>query len=377
VGRAAEWARLSSGWEKANAGNAQVVLITGEAGIGKTKLAQEFLQWCEVRGGVALTAYCPQAQEPLGYLAITNWLSSSKLAARLDRLGADELALLATLVPALRRQRPEVLPSPTLDGSWQRLHLYQALNALLVVSDETTILFLDDAQWCDGQSLEWLQSMVAAQAHTRLLVILSVRSGGSEAQSLTSAKTEMTMRGRLTQIILPRLTGDETRSLATMLADGDLPDDVVDRLHAASNGNPFFVVELVRMLKSAPLSPDGGRRDVVLALPESIAAIIEHHLALLSQPARHVLDIGASIGKNFSIALLARIDKLSDETRILALDELVRFDLIRPVDEYVLGFSHELIHEVVCAQLGELRRRHLRQLITQAVADLYGDKAPA
>ena len=302
VGRAHEWSQLVQSWHRADAGSAQVVFVTGEAGIGKTRLVQEFLAWCEARWAASRsTAYCPQAQEPLGYVGMASWLSSAKLAARLNQLGADELGLLITLVPALRRHKPHIVPTPLSNDAWQRLQLYQAADSLLLAEDETTVLFLDDAQWCDRQSLDWLQYVMAAHPQARLLVIFGLGSGGNEAQPLTLAKTGLMMRGRLMQIHLSRLAEAETSMLAHATAFNTLPERVMERVRAASNGNPFFVVELVRMLDTMPAADGAAGNEngnMASTLPGSISALVTYHLAFLSQPARQVLDVAAVIWKD-------------------------------------------------------------------------------
>lgn len=124
------------------------MLLTGEAGIGKSHLARKLAEWCNAQGAVVLSTTCPQARTPLPYVALASPLASPQLAERLNHMDDADVASLQVLSPALRRRYAGRHLDPQA-RQWQDLRLQQALIMLLSDSSEPTLLILDDAQWCD------------------------------------------------------------------------------------------------------------------------------------------------------------------------------------------------------------------------------------
>jgi DNA-binding SARP family transcriptional activator len=373
VGRSQEWHRLLGFWRRAVAGNPQIVVLTGEAGIGKTRLARQLVDQCEREGVTVLTASCPQAKKPVAYLALASWLTSPKLAQRLEILNEEEATYLQLLSPSLRRRYPSVQPLTPLAPHWQRLHLYQSLAVFFTDPDEPMLLFLDDAQWCDEESLEWLHYLLITRQNARVLVILSVRTGEQDGPALALFRTELLARGWLQQIELGRLTCRETEQLVRQTTSLPLHAAQVDWLFTVSAGIPFFVIELTRMLTDASAHEAAPLLTLEMnsALPVTVSAIILHRLTLLSSAARQLLDSAAVIGGRFAGAVLRRLDRLTDDARVAALDELWRRTLLAKIDGDLYEFGHGLIREVVYQQLSEVRRRYLHGQAADALAAVY------
>lgn len=377
VGRTAAWEQLTGSWRKAAAGEAQIVVLTGEAGIGKTWLAQVLIEWCAAQDAVALAASCPLAREPAAYGALAQWLASPRLALRLARLDEEDLTFLQLLSPELRRRYPALRPAAPLTPPWQRLRLQQALASLFIDDQAPTLLFLDEAQWCDEQSLEWLHYLFAAHPNARLLVVLAMHTGEAEDRPLTLTRAALLAKGHLQQIDLSRLSFAETAQLAQQTATRPLDSQTIARLYAASAGNPFFVVELVRMMESEHAARDAAGSDPpgeIATLPTTISALILHRLALLSPPSRQLLEAAAVIGAHFAAALLAKVDRLTEDARIHVLDELCRRTLLVKASGDFYAFAHGLVCEVIYAQLSEVRRRHLHQQVAAALIELHASE---
>ena len=369
VGRSVSWAQLLTIWQAAYSGQAQVVLLTGESGIGKTHFVRQLVGWCEDHGIVALEASCPQATEPLPFATLAGWLASEKLAHRFGRLDEDDLTSLLILSPALRRRYPHLPALPTLTLEWQRLRLMQALTTLLADETEPTLLFVDDAQWCDVRLVEWLQYVFASHPTARLLVVIAMNSGTQSDNPLSQAKNSFLARRQLTQIELQRLTLDETRRLALEAAGRSIDAQTLDRLCVAAAGVPFFVVEFVKTLQARQFRTESGTNpglEVPIPVPDTVTALILNRLTGLSRPARRLLDVGAVCGKRFSVTLVAQVDQLDIEERVQALEELLRRTLLVR-DDSGYEFSHELVQQVIYQQISEPSRLHLHAKIDAAI----------
>jgi len=366
-GRASPWEQLLDAWRAASAGAAQIVVLSGEAGIGKSHLARQLRDWCSTQGAVVLATACPQARTPAPYVALAPLLASPPLAHRLERMDDTDLACLQMLSPALRH-RYALRRLDSLSPRWLQLRLQQALTLLLADPTQPTLLILDDAQWCDEQSFEWLHYLFTTEPDAPLLVLMAVSEGDFDEMPFGRACAALLAKGHLRRVEIQRLSMEETACLAQRVAARPLDEDTIARLYAASAGNPFFVIELVRMLDNAhgaalAMLADG-------ALPASVSALIAHRLAALSHLARQLLEVAAVIGQHFSLALLRRVDSLSEESRIEALDELWRCGLIIETGGDVCSFCHDLVREVVYRQLSDVRRRHLHQRTAEAMIEL-------
>ncbi len=156
IGRQAEWSTLRACWQGLQQRPVQVVVLAGDAGIGKTRLAEELVNWAERQGFATAHARAYAAEGGLAYAPISDWLRTPQIFANLERLGDAWLTEVARLLPELLDQHPDLpMPQPFTE-SWQRHRLYTALAQALFAGDQPLLLVLDDVQWCDGETLTWL-----------------------------------------------------------------------------------------------------------------------------------------------------------------------------------------------------------------------------
>src|SRR5690606_37854273 len=237
------WAVLQQAWRQATQGHPHLVLIAGEPGIGKSRLADELRQWVERQGHVAAATRAYAAEGSLAYAPIADWLRSAALRPQVAQLDAVWLSEVARLLPELLVERPDLpLPSPLLE-SWQRRHLHEALAQAIGAVDRPLLLVLDDLQWCDEETLTWLHFRLRPDAQARLLVVGTARLEEVAAgHPLLTLLRDLRQAGTLAEIELAPLDALETAALAAEVAGRSLTEAQAAALYTQSEGSPLFVV---------------------------------------------------------------------------------------------------------------------------------------
>ena len=176
VGRHREWAQMMTAWHRMTQGQARLLLIRGEAGIGKSRLAAELRSYAARQHVQSAGSRAWAAEGRLSYGPVADWLRSPALAPVLPRLDLVSLSEISRLLPELLAQRPD-LPRPSgRIEDWQRQPFFQALAKPFLIADGPLLLVLDDLQWCDADSLEWLHFLLRLGRDAKLLVTGTVRS---------------------------------------------------------------------------------------------------------------------------------------------------------------------------------------------------------
>src|SRR5215469_808105 len=248
VGRQGEWAQLQGTWRSTTAGRPHLFMLSGEAGIGKTRLAEELLTWAGRQGIATAVARCYAAESMLAYAPVAAWLRSDALQVNFASLANVWLTEVARVLPNLLEERPD-LPHPgPLTESWQRQHLFEALARAILLSKQPLLLLLDDVQWCERETLEWLHYLLRFDPQAPLLLIGTVRSEEMTAEHpLATLLTSLRRDHLVTEVALEPLNATETAYLAAHLAGRDLDSTMVANLYQETEGNPLFVVETVRV----------------------------------------------------------------------------------------------------------------------------------
>jgi DNA-binding SARP family transcriptional activator len=366
VGRAAERARLAELWHEAERGRAQLVLVTGEPGIGKSRLVEALRRWCAHRGARTAQARSYQAEGDLAYGPVVAWLRSEPLRPGLATLDRVSLTELARVLPELLVEVPDLPRPEPLPESEQRQRLYDALVNGILGAEGPLLLALDDVQWSDADTLHFLHYLVRTRAEAPLLVAATARRDEIEARhSLHDLVAGLRRLDRLTEIELGPLTRDETALLAERLGTAPLADEDAAGLYADTEGNPLFVVETVRA--------GWGDKAARPRITPKVQAVIESRLNRLSAPARELIGVAATIGRAFTSELLAAASQAEADTIVRVLDELWRRRIIREHGADAYDFSHDKIREVAYHSLSPASRRHHHLRVAQALERLHAE----
>jgi len=349
VGRAKEWQQLAAAWKAAVEDGPRVTVISGEPGIGKTRLADELYQSCAAAGYSTARARCYAGQGQVAYAPVADWLRTDAVRAGWAGLAPRQLAEIGRLIP-------EVETSPAAGPFPERMHFYESLNAAFGKCRKPALLFLDDMQWCDPDSFEWLNSLLHSKAAEGLLLVGTVRSEETGREhAFTRFLAGLRQFGTVTEIPLDPLDPVETEELARQESANPLDTANLGEIVRATRGNPLFVVESVRAgLQSTRVS-----------------AVIGARLAQLSAASYELAGLASVVGRPFSFEVLEKATDWDERSVSQALDELWRRKIIESRGATEYDFTHDRLREVACEELGLVRRRYLHRRVARALGEAY------
>lgn len=363
VAREPEWRALTDCWRDAEAGHAQLVVVTGEPGIGKTRLVEELQAWCARRGAVVAEARSYPGKGELGFGVVSSWLRSVNLLGQLQRLGRADSAELCRLIPELGVA--SIDKDASLSGPERRRRLFDAIRRALAPLSRSLLLVADDAQWCDDASLQLIHYLVRSGLDTPLLVVATARREEMNDQHpLVRLTTELQIRDRSTEIPLDRLTRAGTAELVRHLVGSPIDESSLDALYLETEGNPLFVVETAR---AGWHGSSQQRRE----LTPKLRAVISARFQQLSEPARDLIGIAATVGRAFTAPLLRQASRLDDLELVRTLDELWRRGVIREYETDAYDFSHGKLRDVAYEALSPATRRRNHLLVAEALQRVH------
>ncbi len=393
IDREEELASLKNALESMLSARGQAVLVAGEPGIGKTRLAEEALVYARLRGCLALTGRCYEQEVNVPYLAFTEVLRSavgSLPNERLTELVGAYGPELIKLIPELSRRLPDVTPSLPLEPDQERLRLYHAASGFMVglARAQPLVLLLDDLHWADAASLQLLRHLARAIRSERVLVLGTYRDVEVDPDHpLSSALSEMN-RERLHQRVLVRgLTPPHMAAMVQSILQTRQPvsDEFRDLIYRETEGNPFFVEEVLKHLVEIGalyIEEGGWQRKPIdeIDVPQSIREVIGRRLKRVSDPCQRVLGLAAVLGRRFRFEVLQAVGELREEELLDALEEGMRAQLVREesdAGEVEYDFVHAVIREVLYDRLSLRRRMTLHQKVGEALERQYAVRIEA
>jgi DNA-binding SARP family transcriptional activator len=384
VGRAVEWEQLLQAWRDVAVGRQPtlLVLIRGEAGVGKTRLAAELADWVERRGPTVASAACYAPESDLSLMPVAAWLRMLPL----DGLPAIWRSELSRLLPELADRASTAVQSDAISGvppdpsvePWQKRRFYAALVRAILIQAQPVLLRLEDLQWSDTETLSWLHYLLRLEENARLMVVATLRTEEMDrAPLLGSMLSALRQQGRLLEIELGLLDSAGTAALAASLLGEALAPDAAMALYRHTEGNPLFIMETIchemqcdeststlRALLEAPQSPAWN---VSTPLSPKIQAVLHDRLAQLSAGARALLEAASVIGRSFTLDILSNTLDVREDEMVTALDELWRRRIVRTRDGGAYDFSHNTLRQTVYTTLSPTRRRWLHGRVAWAL----------
>ena len=398
VGRTAEQEVLARAWAQAKLGQRQVVLLSGEPGIGKTRLATETARAAHAEGAVVLLGTCDEDVN-LPYQPFVEVLRHYITHAPDDALAAhvhEHKGELGRLVPELARRVAE-LPAPQVaEAETERYLLFEAITGLLAAASrqQPVVLILDDLQWAGAPDLLLLKHILrsplfaaqqpdaGATPSGRLLIVGTYRDSDlTRAHPLTAVLADLRREAGVERVALHGLDDEAVVELVAAAAGHRLLEPGLALAHALkreTEGSPFFIGEMLRNLtESGAVYQEGDRwtykGDIAaLAIPEGVKEVVGRRLARLPESANKLLTFAAVIGRQFDLALLTRISDESEDAVLDALDVAVAASLVAEVpgspDRF--GFNHGLVRTTLYEELSRARRGRLHRKVGEALEEL-------
>ncbi|MER5436326.1 AAA family ATPase [Streptomyces sp. NPDC002588] len=378
VGREAEFAALTRCWRQAADGRSGLVVVSGEAGIGKSRLVAEVAAMAAAEGAVVATARCFGLQGQIALAPIADWLRGPAVRAAVSTLDPVWRTEVERLVPRREARPPDEAagqPSgarrtPSAEGlramadAWQRHRFFEGLARAVLGAARPTLLVLDDLQWCDQETMAWLAFLLGFADGSPVLVAATVRTDElADNQDVSATLKALRSAGSVTEVALSPLERDQTAELAESVLGRPLAPAQRRLLYAATGGFPLFVVEASRSLPGVG-APDASEPGA------DLTAVLRRRLELPSPAAREVAGLAAALGRDFSLDLLSEASDLDCDTLVRAVDELWRHRILR-VQRTGYDFSHDLLRDAAYASVSPARRWLLHRRLAQGVELLY------
>ena len=350
------------------------MILEGEAGIGKTRLAEEFLRFSRGRGATTLAARCYAGEANLTFgpfiQALEPAASRPDLAERLAEIPASLLAEAARLLPALGDTFPNLPPLPRLDGPGAQSRFFEGVSRALIATcaQPRGILFLDDLQWSDEASLDLMTYLVRRLSGKPLCILAAWRAEEVPAgHRLRGLVREAQRAGIGTVLPLGRLERSAVAEMVRSVTEGS--DRLSERLYGETEGLPLFVAEYLAAIAKGELSVEGD-----WSLPGGVRDLLNGRLQALGETAGQLLGAAAAIGRSFDFDTVREASGRGEEEAIAAIEELISRRLIQEVveasgeSEPLYDFYHEKLRDLVYEETSLARRRLLHRRIAASLA---------
>jgi eukaryotic-like serine/threonine-protein kinase len=384
VGREQELEQLRHAVDAAFSGNGQVVLVSGEPGIGKTTLVEELSTYARMRGAQVRWSRNYEVSGRPPYWAwvqlIRDYVHDRNPEELRSELGSGA-SVIAQVVSEIRKALPDLPPGPELSSEHARFQLFDGIATFLknASRNQPLVLSLDDLHWADGPSLKLLEHVVQEMRGSRLLIIGTYRDVEvGRHHPLAATLAELSRQHGVHRITLRGLSNEEVGRYIELTAGRAASEDLVASIHRQTEGNPFFVAEIVRLLVAEGKFEELRSARWSITLPQGVREVIGRRLDGLSEECNRVLSAAAVVGREFDLELLAAMQERDADEVLELLDEALQARVVRESDKLDhYRFAQEIIQETLYEELSITQRRRWNGRAARAIEELHGDNLTA
>ncbi len=390
VGRAGEWARLREAWEEVAGGASRVVLIEGEPGVGRTRLAEDFARRVASLGGIVLRGRCYDTRAGPPFGAVIEVLGSAVDVPAVAGVDPQWLVEVARVVPHFRTRFPR-LPEPGSAGAADGWRLFEAIAQVVtaIAEDDPVAIVIDDLHWCDADSCGLLHYLVRRLHASRVLWCVTFSPGACDRDA-PAARLDRALRAApgAISMLLPPLDEEGVWRLVRELGRVDAPTGgrrLAARIHEVTAGNPFYIVELLKTMFARGLltvDPASGGWNVPsslldgiseAALSPSVHEAVAERIECLPDELRMILISIAVAGRGCRSEVLSHLHGISRLHAAARADSLVERHLVDDEDG-LYRCAHPIIAHVVREGLSASRRREVHRALALTLELLRASK---
>ena len=387
VGRTTELAILFKAIDQVRGGHGRVLLLSGEAGVGKSRLVAETRTYAAHRGVAVFEGDCYQEDVSTPYAPWIELLGpfftgqdASSIRSSLEPAASELFNLLPDIAPYTSGAPPESTWEP--EREKRRLFISLSKFFALRAAEKPLLLVVEDLHWSDDSSLEFLLYFARRCAALPVVLLLTFRDDEHRPGLPWLGQLD---RERLAEeILLARLGRVEVDAMirAIFALDRPIRAEFLDAIYALTEGNPFFVEEVLKSLIAAGdiywTSQGWDRKPVSdLSIPRSVLGAVHQRIAQLTPAAQHLLDLAAVAGRHFDFSLLQALTQYNDEELLRLIKELIAAQLVVDESSERFAFRHALTREAIYTHLLERERKTLHQAIAESMERLYADSLDA
>lgn len=390
IGRSTEWQAIQQAYQDMGAKGGWFVL-EGEAGIGKTRLAEEFLQQAQAAGAPVLHLRCYEGESGLAYApfldGLNDILKQPGAVNRLKKLPPGAISPAVPLLPMLRETFQDLPPAPAIENPGAQALFFEALRRIITQLLEAPepqtapgVLFLDDLQWADAASLDLLAFLVRRMQYG--FILTAWRSDAIPVEHrLRKLLSQAGREGKTASLTLPRLKPEDMAGfLGGIQVDLEQEPDFLKHFYTETEGNPFFVVAYAQSIREDLEAQKGFEWQ----LPHSVRDLLQTRLTGISGMNWQILTAASIIGRAFTFSVLREVSGRSELEVIEGLEALLKQHLIieqrssePALMEARYDFTHDKIRSLVAGQTSLARRRLLHQRAAGAYAGLARQRREA
>jgi class 3 adenylate cyclase len=382
VGREKEMDELRAGLEDALSGRGRLLMLVGEPGIGKTRTSEEFATYAGLRNAQVLWGRCYEGEGAPAYWpwvqVVRSYVHDRDPKELMSEMGPGA-ADIAQVVSEVRERLPGLPEPPALEPEQARFRLFDSITTFLknASKSQPIVLVLDDLHWADKPSLLLLQFLARELRGARLMVLATYRDVELRRQHpLSQTLAELSREGLSQRILLRGLTERDVARFIEITAGIEPPQALVEAVYRETEGNPFFVNEVVRLLVAdGRLERPEDVKSWSVTIPQGVREVVGRRLDHLSEECNGVLTVASVIGREFGLDALERVADVTGDRLLEVLEEAAGARVVAEVPRALgrYSFTHALIRETLYEELGTTRRVRLHRQIGEVLEALHGD----
>jgi class 3 adenylate cyclase/tetratricopeptide (TPR) repeat protein len=384
VGREAELERLRKALDEAVSGRGGLVMLVGEPGIGKTRTTQQLETYAKMRGAQVLWG---RTHESAGAPPYWPWLQAGGqyAAAHVDDLPTvigpqmppGSVSELSRIFPWLRQDPNVTEPEETADPEVAQFRLFDAYTSYLraIANQAPLLVALDDLHWADKPTLQLLQHIARELSRMRVLIVGNYRDTDITRQSaLSETLASLNRESGFDRIVLRGLTRDEVAAFIKARANVEPRREVLDRIYEETEGNAFFLSEVVNLMAQEGTLDKDSISDI--AIPDGVREALGRRLNRLAEETNELLQVAAIIGRDFTYDTLTLLGARDEDELLKMIEEALEARVIEETEQAGrYRFTHAQMQETLLAELSTTRRVRLHGQVGEALERRYGARA--